>query len=167
MKALKVFDAILSFFEKYVTIFLMVSVFFLLILQTFMRYCLNNPLSWPEELLRFCFVAMIYLSISYAASKDAHIRIEMHISPLPEVWQTVIFSIGDLMWIIYNIVIIKEGIGVIQTLLKHPYVSPVMRVSMAYVYIIIPFGFSLMTIRIIQHFCLRFSKIRKPVTEKA
>ena len=167
MKFLKFIDAILRFFEKYVTIFLMVLVFFLLLLQTFMRYCLNNPLSWPEELLRFCFVSMIYLSISYAASKDAHIRIEMHIRPLPEVWQIVIFSIGDLMWITYNIVIIKEGIGVIQTLLKHPYVSPVLRVSMAYVYIIIPFGFTIMTIRIIQHFYLRILKHLKPVSEKA
>ncbi len=161
MKALKVFDAILTFFEKYLTIFLMAFNFFLLLLAVFTRYILHHPLSWPEELIRFCFVSMIYLAISYAASQDAHIRIEMHIKLLPLLWQTVVLSIGDLIWITYNIVIIKEGIALIQSLFKYSYISPVLRVSMAYIYIIIPFGFTLMTIRIIQHFYLRIERTRE------
>lgn len=161
MKALKVFDAILSFFEKYLTIFLMAFNFVLLLLAVFTRYILHHPLSWPEELIRFCFVSMIYLAISYAASQDAHIRIEMHIKILPLLWQTVILSIGDLIWITYNIVIIKEGMALIQSLFKYSYISPVLRVSMAYIYIIIPFGFTLMTIRVIQHFYLRIQRTRK------
>ncbi|MGD2268819.1 MAG: TRAP transporter small permease [Desulfobacterales bacterium] len=162
MKTLKFFDKLIRFFEKYVTITLMLFICSLLLLQTFTRYILNNPLSWPEELLRFCFVSMIYLAISYAASLDAHIRIEMHIRLLSIKWQTVIFSIGDLMWIVFNIVIIVEGIKVVRTLFINPYISPVMQVSMAYVYCIIPFAFTLVTIRIIQHFYLRIMRLRKP-----
>lgn len=161
MKVLRVLDSLIVFFEKYVTIFLMGFTFFLLLLQVFTRYIIHNPLSWPEELIRFCFVSMIYLAISYAASQDAHIRIEMHLKILPLVWQTVVLSIGDLVWITYNLVIIKEGIGLIQSLFRYTYISPVLRVSMAYVYIIIPFAFTLMTIRIIQHFCLRIQRTRK------
>jgi len=161
MKILKFLDKLMRFFEKYVTISLMVFICFLLLLQTFTRYVLNNPLSWPEEVLRFSFVSMIYLAISYAASLDAHIRIEMHIRLFPIKWQTVIFSIGDLMWIVFNIVVIIEGIKVVRTLFINPYISPVMQISMAYVYCIIPFAFTLVTIRIIQHFYLRIMRLRK------
>jgi TRAP-type C4-dicarboxylate transport system permease small subunit len=161
MKILIFFDKLMRFFEKYVTITLMVFICFLLLLQTFTRYVLNNPLSWPEEILRFSFVSMIYLAISYAASLDAHIRIEMHIRLLPPRWQTVIFTIGDLMWIAFNIVVVIEGIKVVRTLFINPYISPVMQVSMAYVYCVIPFAFMLATIRIIQHLYLRIKRARE------
>ena len=161
MKIIKFFDAIIRFFEKYVAIFLMLFVFGLLLLQVITRYFLNNPLSWPEELLRFCFVAMIYLSISYAASENAHIRIEIQFQKLPRLWKIVFLSLADIMWIFFNVVIIKEGVHVVQSLFKFPYISPVLRVSMAYVYIIIPFGFLLMTVRIVQNGLLRFLNLRK------
>ena len=161
MKIIKFFDAIIRFFEKYVAIFLMLFVFGLLLLQVITRYFLNNPLSWPEELLRFCFVAMIYLSISYAASENAHIRIEIQFQKLPRVWKIAFLSLADIMWIIFNVVIIREGVRLVQSLFKFPYISPVLRVSMAYVYIIIPFGFFLMTVRIVQNGLLRFLNLRK------
>ena len=161
MKIIKFFDAIIRFFEKYVAIFLMLLVFGLLLLQVITRYFLNNPLSWPEELLRFCFVAMIYLSISYAACENAHIRIEIQFQKLPRLWKIVFLSLADIMWIFFNVVIIREGVRVVQSLFKFPYISPVLRVSMAYVYIIIPFGFFLMTVRIVQHGLLRFLNLRK------
>jgi C4-dicarboxylate transporter DctQ subunit len=160
MKALKFFDTIIRFFEKYVAIFLMLLVFLLLLLQVVTRYFLNNPLSWPEELLRFCFVAMIYFSISYAASENAHIRIEIQFQKLSRFWQTAFLTIADLMWIAFNLVIIEEGIRVVRTLIKFPYISPVLRVSMAYVYIIIPFGFLLMTIRIVQNAFFRILSLK-------
>jgi len=159
MKSFIFFDKLMRFFEKYVTITLMVFICFLLLLQTFTRYVLNNPLSWPEEILRFSFVSMIYLAISYAASLDAHIRIEMHIRLLSLKWQTIIFSIGDLMWIAFNIVVVIEGIKVVRTLFINPYISPVLQISMAYVYCVIPFAFTLATIRILQHFYLRIKKL--------
>jgi len=105
---------------------------------------------------------MIYLSISYAASESAHIRIEIQFQKLPLFWVTVFLTLADLMWIFFNLVIIKEGISVVRSLLKFPYISPVLRVSMAYVYIIIPFGFFLMTVRVIQNAVLRVLNLRGP-----
>lgn len=63
------------------------------------------------------------------------------------------------MWIAFNIVVVIEGIKVVRTLFINPYISPVLQISMAYVYCVIPFAFTLATIRILQHFYLRIKKL--------
>jgi len=153
---MKYVDLVFIFFEKFVSIALMLMVFFLLMLEVATRYLLNSPLSWPEELTRFCFVGMIYLSLSYATHQKAHIRIEIHLKKLPTLLRKVVFTIADVMWVFYNLVIVIEGIKVVESLFQFPYISPVLRIPMAYPYMIIPFGFSLMTFRVVKNVYLRF-----------
>lgn len=153
-------EFIINLFEKYIGIFLMLSLFFLLSFQVITRYFFHNPLSWPEELTRFCFVGLIYLSISYAASKDAHIRISMHLDLLPQLWKTVFLTIADVLWIFYNIVVIVYGIHTVVNLFKYSYRSPALNINMTYLYMIIPIGFSFMTVRIVQHAYKRLSRIK-------
>jgi TRAP-type C4-dicarboxylate transport system permease small subunit len=160
MLVYKILDKAAAFAEKYVAAGLMILVFLVLMLQIVMRYIFNNPLSWTEELLRFSFVSMIYLSISYAGSQDAHIRIEFHLNKMPEWLRVGFLTLADLLWLSYNVFVIIVGIEVIQSLLKYPYISPVLRVSMAYVYIIIPLGFGLLSFRVLQNLILRIMKHR-------
>jgi TRAP-type C4-dicarboxylate transport system permease small subunit len=104
-------------------------------------------------------VAMIYLAISFAASQDAHIRIELQFQYMPKLLSFTLLTTADLAWLFYNAVIIKVGIDVVVSLFKFPYISPVLRISMAYLYIIIPFGFLIMSFRIIQNMILRMLRL--------
>jgi len=159
-------DFIIRLFEKYVGIFLMLSLFFLLTLEVITRYFFKNPLSWPEELTRFCFVGLIYLSISYAASEDAHIRIAMHLDFLPQLWKIIFLTIADVLWVFYNILVIVYGIRTVMNLFRFPYISPALNFNMAYLYMIIPIGFSFMTVRVVQHAYRRLSRIKSYNKEK-
>lgn len=160
-------DFIIRLFEKYIGIFLMLSLFFLLSFQVVTRYFFKNPLSWPEELTRFCFVGLIYLSISYAASKDAHIRIAMHLDLLPQLWKIVFLTIADVLWMFYNLVVIVYGIHTVINLFRFTYRSPALNINMAYLYMIIPIGFTFMTIRVVQFACKRLSRMKSYNKEKA
>jgi TRAP-type C4-dicarboxylate transport system permease small subunit len=153
-------DFIIRLFEKYVGIFLLSSLFFLLTLEVITRYFFRSPLSWPEELTRFCFVGLIYLSISYAASEDAHIRIAMHLDLLPRLWKIVFLTIADVLWVFYNIIVIVYGIRTVMNLFRFPYKSPALNFNMAYLYMIIPISFSFMTVRVFQHAYKRLSRIK-------
>lgn len=148
--AKKFISIILDILERYIAILLMIIIFSLLMLEIITRYFFNNPLTWPEELIRFCFVAMIYLAISYTARQNKHIRIEVHLRFLSELWKVIILTIADILWIFYNIVIIYWSIPVIRGMLRFPYTSSALKLPMSYLYLIIPIGFSLMTIRVIQ-----------------
>lgn len=45
-------------------------------MQVFMRYVMDNSLSWSEELARFCFIWLVYIGISYGVKKQRHIKVD-------------------------------------------------------------------------------------------
>ena len=134
----------------------MICVVFLFSIQVFYRYVLGNALDWSQEILGYCFVAMIFLAISFAAQQKAHIRVELFINLMPGKVRIILFSIGDILWIIYNSIIIFESIKIIRSLLIYTCTSAVLSISLAYVYMMIPFGFLILSIRIIQNIYQRF-----------
>ena len=69
---------------------------------------------------------------------------------LPKIVQDISIIFTDLIWIGFNLIMIKKSVEVIRDLTEFPYMSPALEWSMAYVYWIFPISFGLMTIRIIQ-----------------
>lgn len=43
--------------------------------QITLRLVFNNPLSWPEEVVRYFFVWVVFLGSTVAVTRDAHIRV--------------------------------------------------------------------------------------------
>ena len=107
-------------------------------------------LSWSEELSRFAFVWFVFLGASHAARMYAHNRVVIQFRWLPKQTVNFIEAGADLIWIFFNLVMIWKSIGLIRSMMEFTYYSPTLNWSMAYVYMIFPLSFSLMTIRIIQ-----------------
>jgi len=68
---------------------------------------------------------------------------------------------ADLLWVGFNLIIIREGINVVSSMFKYRYESPAMGWSMAYVYTVVPISFTLMTFRIIQRRIREIRQLRK------
>lgn len=49
--------------------------------QVGLRLFFNAPLSWPEEVVRYSFVWVVYLGSVVAISRDSHIRVLVMIEP--------------------------------------------------------------------------------------
>ncbi|MBW1961422.1 MAG: TRAP transporter small permease [Deltaproteobacteria bacterium] len=154
MKILKLIDENL---EKFLSIFFLLTMVVLLSAIVFFRFVLNRGLAFAEELDRMAFVWMVYTAAAYAAQRGAHIRLEAIGLILPEKIKQYMRYVADLLWIGFNLVIIKEGVNVVVSMFKYRYESPAMGWSMAYVYTIVPLSFALMTLRIVQghirHLC--------------
>ena len=70
-----------------------------------------------------------------------------------------------MIWLIFNGVMIYKSVFLIKSMLQFTYTSPTLGWSMAYVYMIFPIAFTLMSIRIIQVNYLKLIKgvdIRDP-----
>ena len=74
--------------------------------------------------------------------------------------QNYIEGFADLIWLIFNGVMIWKSIFLIKSMMQFTYISPTLGWSMAYVYLIFPIAFTLMSIRIIQ---LNYLKLIKGV----
>ncbi|MCG8470464.1 MAG: TRAP transporter small permease [Desulfobacterales bacterium] len=145
-RLLKFFDN----FESYICQILLSFFVVILFLQIALRVCFNYVIPWSEEISRFAFVWFVFFGAAYAARLAAHNRVMIQFKLMPKICQDVAMIATDIIWIGFNLVMIKKSIEVIRDLTEFPFMSPALEWSMAYVYWIFPISFGLMTLRIIQ-----------------
>jgi TRAP-type C4-dicarboxylate transport system permease small subunit len=165
MKAKDIFKRLLDNIESYICQFLLSFFIILLFVQIISREVFSVNISWGEELARFSFVWFVFFGASFAARLAAHNRVTFQFRWFSKKTANYIEAFADLIWILFNIVIIHKSIFLIKSMLQYPYISPTLGWSMAYVYMIFPLSFTAMTIRIIQVNYLKLVKgvdIRDP-----
>lgn len=150
MKTKAFFKRFFDNFESYICQFLLSFFILLLFLQIILREVFDRNISWGEELARFAFVWFVFFGASFAARLAAHNRVTFQFKLFSPRVADYILAFSDLLWILFNVVIIYKSIFLIKSMLQYPYISPTLGWSMAYVYMIFPLSFTAMTIRIIQ-----------------
>jgi len=160
MNAKAIILKILDNVESYICQFLLSFFILLLFIQIISREVFSVNISWGEELARFSFVWFVFFGASFAARLAAHNRVTFQFRWFSKKTANYIEAFADLIWIVFNVVIIHKSIFLIKSMLQYPYISPTLGWSMAYVYMIFPLSFSVMTIRIIQ---VNYLKIVKGV----
>lgn len=141
---------LLDKFEDYLCRGLLVLFVSLLFLQIILRELFNFGLPWIEELSRFAFVWFAFLGASYAAKLNAHNRVELHLKRLPSSLYKWFILFVDLIWVVFNGLIVFKASQVIAELTEYPYRTPALEWSLAHIYYIFPLAFTLMSIRILQ-----------------
>jgi len=68
--------------------------------------------------------------------------------------------LSDLIFLVFAIIIIIQSKNVAMTIFELGQISPGTGISMGYVYIAIPIGFTLVGIRLIQNVISKFRKIK-------
>jgi len=72
--------------EKAVTWIAFSIMLTLLIIQVVFRYCLNWPLAWAEEMVRYTYIAVSFIGATVAIRENSHISIDI----LPNVLKSLI-----------------------------------------------------------------------------
>ena len=116
--------------------------------QVVLRFAMNTSISWLEEIIRLVFVWAVYASILIAAADDRHIRVAAHLSLLPTAWQKVILAIADLVWIVFNLVVVYAALKYVLALIKRPYLLPTTGINLVWFFMIVPIGFLILSIRV-------------------
>ena len=114
------------------------------------HYPLPASLPWGEELSRFAFVWFVFFGATYAARLAANNRVTFQFKIFPKIIGDISTLLADLVWIVFNCTMIYYSISVIKEGFEYPEYSPTLDWIMAYIFMIFPLAFSLMTIRIIQ-----------------
>jgi TRAP-type C4-dicarboxylate transport system permease small subunit len=165
MNGKKVIKRFFDNFESYICQLLLAFFVTLLFVQIILREIFSYTLSWGEELARFSFVWFVFFGAVVAARLAAHNRVTFQFKMFSKKTQNYIEGFADLIWLIFNGVMIWKSIFLIKSMMKFTYISPTLGWSMAYVYLIFPIAFTLMSIRIIQVNYLKLIKgvdIRDP-----
>ena len=121
-----------------ITVLLFSSYCFIILLQVFFRYVLNDSLVWSEETVRFEQFWVTMLATGLCAYRQAHIRLEGFESVVPRRFRRTVELFGDVVTIGCCAFLCWYGIDLVLESLDTN--SPVSQVSMSWVYAAMPVG---------------------------
>lgn len=143
-------------FEEAILAILLVIMSLLTGAQVFMRYVLNNSLTWSEELNRFCYIWSGFISVGYCIRKRIEIRIDMIVNALPHTLHEIVDIIATVITIILLALFLKGGCAILNEVLVSGQTSSSLNLPMKYVYAAPVVGFGIGILRSLQHIFLIF-----------
>ncbi|MFP3918400.1 TRAP transporter small permease [Lysinibacillus telephonicus] len=136
--------------ERMILLVLFVAMTVITVLQVFMRYVMQNSLTWSEEFARFCFIWLIYIGISYGVKRAKHVRVEAVLSLFKSRGKLIINLIANVLFLYFAIYATYYGFTIMNAIQSTGQVAPSLGVPMSIMYLGMPIGMLLTTIRLIQ-----------------
>ena len=121
-----------------------------LALQVLVRMVTGSGLDWAEEMSRFTFIWAVYIGSSLAAKRGAHVRLSAQFLLVPVGARLFFHMLADGVWVAFNVFFVVIGAQMVAKALEFPEISPTLRITKAYVEMIIPIAFIMMSFRTIE-----------------
>ncbi len=119
----------------------LVLIVFAVSLQVFMRYVLSAPLSWSDELAKYCLVWLTFSGMSLATRIDDHMRVDAVTTYLPKRWGTALNAVGRVLEAVTYVILLYAGVRMLPILAKQSSLG--LEIPMSLVYAAIPVGSAL------------------------
>ncbi len=142
-----------AFIEKILKILVTTAIGMMLsivFLQVISRYVFSFTPSFAEELSRYLFVWVVFLSLPLVAKNGGHMAIETLTSRIKGKKLKVCRVLADIFTITFLVVMIWNSVRMVQ--IAHFQTSPALILPMSYVYSVIPFGCTIMCMYVIHDF---------------
>ena len=129
--------------EQIILTILLAAMSLIIGVQIFMRYVVQESLTWSEELARYLFIWVSYFGVSYGVKKHAHIRVEAAMMFMPVKIKPYIYIISNIIFLIFALMVVKEGFILSAKIFGFGQSSPAMGIPMGYIYLAPAVGFAL------------------------
>lgn len=121
-----------------------VTMFVLGIATVVFRYVIESSLAFPDELIRYLFIWMIFLGSAIAFRRNMHAAIGVAVAHLPPSLKRAALILATLACVVFFAVLFRSGL--LLTIRVQTQISPALEVSMAWVYGAIPAGMAFLII---------------------
>jgi TRAP-type C4-dicarboxylate transport system permease small subunit len=143
---MKIFDKLNKLEEAFImAAFAVMAV--VLALQIFMRYAVNKPLIWSEELARYIFVWATFIGAGYGVRNKIHISMEVLYMRLPRKLKLAITLVTNILSIAVFAYLIPWGFVVLKDQVNIK--SSAMQIPMTWVFAAVPLGCFIVCLRLI------------------
>ncbi|HJF30458.1 MAG TPA: TRAP transporter small permease [Sporosarcina psychrophila] len=130
-------------------VLLLVIMTVLMFTEVVARYVFGSSFIWIEELTRYMFIWLTFISAAFVTATQSHIKVDAALSVFPKRVQPSIKRVGLFFWLVFSIVITYVGFNYSFTMLSVGGNSPSLGLAKGLVYLGIPIGYLLMSIRLI------------------
>jgi C4-dicarboxylate transporter DctQ subunit len=139
MKKLQKAVRLLEKIECYVIIVSVAVTLVLCCTQVTFRYLFNYPLGWPEELIRYLIILIVYVGASVAVREGSHIHVDILPTFFPAT-KTFLGYVSVLLGMVFSTIIIILGIKFVRSLIESGQIAITLEVPIYIVYAILPIG---------------------------
>jgi TRAP-type C4-dicarboxylate transport system permease small subunit len=127
---------------EYLSMAIVTIMSILVVAQVILRYVFNDPLTWSEELARFCFIYLAFVGIGAAYGRRRHMFVDALLIELPPRFKRIVeVSVAGLATA-FLVAVIGITIRTILDLYRMEVDTPALELPMAYIYLVIPLGLS-------------------------
>lgn len=150
---MKFIQKILDFSEQFLAVVCVVcfaAMFVLGVATVFFRFVVESSLAFPDELIRYLFVWVMFLGSAVALRRNSHAAIGIFVAQLPDGAKRLALLVASLASAAFFIILVVKG-GEL-TVRVMPQISPALEVSMAWVYAAVPVGAAFMLIYVVELF---------------
>lgn len=147
-----------DYFEEIIGVIMLAVCLSLIFIGVAMRLVFKSGIPWQEELSRILYVLVVYLGASYGMKTHDHIRITFVLEMLPQKARAVMEVITDLIWVAFNVIVIVISAGVYPKLQRFFGESAVLEIPLHWIFLTVPVGFALVTLRLIQGYLLKYRR---------
>ncbi|MEK6263190.1 MAG: TRAP transporter small permease [Clostridium sp.] len=137
--------AMLQKIIKYAIAIFLTSMVVIVFGNVMSRYFLNIAIAWTEEVSRFLFIWVVFLSAVLAYVNDEHLGLDILNKKLPKKIGQVVAVICDLI-VMYALYLITAG-GQKLAMQSWNWLSPATSFSYGIVYLVVPIGGGLMLLQ--------------------
>jgi len=122
---------------------------------------------WGEEMVRYAFIYLAWIGAAAAVKERGHIRIDVILYYVPNIVKTLIYMFGDVIMFMVAMVALYYSWESVSVSWKFGSVTHGLRVSQVWFLFAVPFGFALVTLRLVQSILRDLSDLRggRPVYE--
>lgn len=115
-----------------------------------MRYLFNSGITWSDEVCRYALVLSGIYSVPCWIRCRTGIRVDAAVALMPKPVRRVLDYIANVLLTGFFCYLLYGTWGVIQSALKVNQLSPALRFPLAYLYMLVGFGFLLAVVRLVQ-----------------
>ena len=138
-------------FEEVFCVLCMGIMVMCLSLQFLIRLTTGSSLAWTEELSRYTFIWTVYIGVAVVAKHNAHVRVTAQFLLAPLKVKLGMRFLADCIWAGFTLFIAWHSWQMVQISFEFPEISPTMGIVKAWVEMIIPVGFLIMSWRVMEH----------------
>ena len=116
--------------------------FGVVLVGTFWRYVLNDPIMWTEEAARYLMIWMALIAASISMKRREHVSMNLLINPLPAVIKRIVGTLTSLAVAFFLLVLTREGITMVLS--ARSQISPALGIPMFWPLVSVPLSGILM-----------------------
>lgn len=136
----------------------MLAIMGITVVAVFMRYALNDPLQWVEEILVALFLWAIMLGAASAMKNRGHVSIDAFVVILPRKAQHAVQLFNDIVTIVVLITIAVLGYQLAMGATDK--ITPILQISYKYIDIAVPVGACWMALHVVRNIIKDIRAIR-------